>query len=205
MYLLMGPLIPLGESSMHKLGILISGRGSNLVAIYDRIQSGQLVAEIGVVISNQPSAQGLDFAKAHGIQTQVFDPKAYADKNAYEDDIVACLDEHKVDLVVLAGYMKLVGDPMLQAYDGRMVNIHPSLLPSFKGLNAQKQALDYGVKVAGCTAHYVIRDVDAGPIILQAAVPVLDDDSVASLSARILEKEHDIFSLAIQEALDQLN
>lgn len=175
-----------------------------MMAIYDRIASGQLAAEIVVVISNQPSATGLDFAKAHGIETQVFDPKEYADNAAYEDDIVACLKAKNVDLVVLAGYMKLVGPPMLQAYEGRMVNIHPSLLPSFKGLNAQKQALDYGVKLAGCTAHYVIRDVDAGPIILQAAVPVLDDDTEASLSARILEKEHEIFSKAIQRALDQL-
>tara|TARA_B100001121_G_scaffold128102_1_gene112397 strand:- start:14028 stop:14600 length:573 start_codon:yes stop_codon:yes gene_type:complete len=190
---------------MHNLGVLISGRGSNMMAVHDHIQSGALGAEISVVISNKPQAQGLTFAVENGISTAVFEPKDYASNNAYEQDIVTCLKSFKVDLVVLAGYMKLVGDPMLQAYEGRMVNIHPSLLPSFKGLNAQKQALDYGVKVAGCTAHYVIRDVDAGPIILQAAVPVLDDDTEASLSARILEKEHEIFSMAIQEALDQLN
>ena len=204
-YLLMGRLIPLDESSMHNLGILISGRGSNMMAVYEHIKSGNLDAKISVVISNKPQAKGLAFAVENGISTAVFEPKDYISNDDYEQDIVTCLKSFNVDLVVLAGYMKLVGDPMLQAFEGRMVNIHPSLLPSFKGLNAQKQALDYGVKVSGCTAHYVIRDVDAGPIILQAAVPVLEDDTEASLSARILEKEHEIFSMAIKEALGQLN
>ncbi|RAP24833.1 phosphoribosylglycinamide formyltransferase [Candidatus Marinamargulisbacteria bacterium SCGC AG-343-K17] len=189
---------------MHKLGILISGRGSNMTAIHQNTQSGQLNAQIAVVISNKPDAEGLVFARENGIPTHVFEPKNYTDRDAYEHDVVSCLQSLDVDLVVLAGYMKLVGDPMLKAYEGRMVNIHPSLLPSFKGLNAQQQALEYGVKITGCTAHYVIRDVDAGPIILQSAVPVLDDDTDDSLSARILDKEHEVFSKAIQVALNQL-
>ena len=190
---------------MPKLGILISGRGSNMMALHRHIQQGVLNAEIAVVISNKPTAGGLEYAKENGINAQVFEPKAFASPTDYEAAIVAELQSNHVDLVVLAGYMKLVGEPILTAYQSRMVNIHPSLLPSFKGLNAQKQALDYGVTVAGCTVHYVTKDMDAGPIIMQAAVPVLPDDTEASLSERILVKEHEIFALAIQDVLNEIS
>ena len=133
----------------------------------------------------------------------MFEPGDYDNRDAYENDVVACLQSYDVDLVVLAGYMKLVGDPLLITYEGKMVNIHPSLLPSFKGLNAQKQALDYGVKITGCTVHYVTKEMDAGPIILQAAVPVMDDDTVESLSDRILAEEHRLFSEGISVVLNR--
>ena len=189
---------------MPKLGILISGRGSNMDAILQHIQTGNLKAEVSVVISNKSSAKGLELAKSHGVPTQVFDPKGFDDLESYETAIIGCLDSYNVDLVVLAGYMKLVGDPLLSRYENRMVNIHPSLLPSFKGLNAQQQALDYGVKYSGCTVHYVTKEMDSGPIIKQAVVPVLNDDTVESLSNRILIEEHKIFAVAIQEVLAEI-
>ena len=188
---------------MPKLGILISGRGSNMSAIIKSIESRVLNAEISVVISNKPDAKGLDVANVHGIHTKSFNPVDYAHRDDYENDVVACLESYDVDLVILAGYMKLVGDPLLTAYKGQMLNIHPSLLPSFKGLNAQEQALNYGVKIAGCTVHYVTKDMDAGPIIMQASVPVLSDDTVESLSERILVEEHKLFPKAIQSVLNQ--
>ena len=188
---------------MPKLGILISGRGSNMSAIIDHIKRGELSADIAVVISNKPDAPGLDIASNHGIKTMVYDPKVYPNRDAYENDIVLCLQSFGVDLVILAGYMKLVGDPLLTSYKGRMINIHPSLLPSFKGLNAQKQALDYGVKITGCTVHYVTKEMDAGPIIMQAAVPVLNDDTLDTLTQRILAEEHQLFSKAIQYVINQ--
>jgi phosphoribosylglycinamide formyltransferase-1 len=188
---------------MPKLGILISGRGSNMSAIIKSIESGVLNAEISVVISNKPDAKGLDVASAHGIHTKSFKPVDYSSRDDYEHDVIACLESYNVDLVILAGYMKLVGDPLLTAYKGRMLNIHPSLLPSFKGLNAQEQALNYGVKIAGCTVHYVTKEMDAGPIIMQASVPVLSDDTVESLSERILVEEHKLFPKAIQSVLNQ--
>tara|TARA_A100001015_G_scaffold264890_1_gene312813 strand:+ start:151 stop:723 length:573 start_codon:yes stop_codon:yes gene_type:complete len=190
---------------MRKIAILISGRGSNMEAILKNIHDGRLIAEVAIVISNKPTARGLQLAVLNDIDTRVFDPKSYSDRDHYETDLVACLQSYNVDLVVLAGYMKLVGDPMLTAFNGRMINIHPSLLPSFKGLHAQRQALDYGVKITGCTVHHVTKEMDSGPIILQAAVPVFKDDTLESLTARILEKEHDIFSKAIQLTLDDLN
>jgi phosphoribosylglycinamide formyltransferase-1 len=186
---------------VRNLGVLISGRGSNMAAIIDQVKNGQLNANIAVVISNKPTAKGLLLAAEHGIKTHVFDPKSFDTQDAYEQAIVDCLQASGVELVVLAGYMKLVGDPLLTTYKDRMVNIHPSLLPSFKGLNAQQQALDYGVKITGCTVHYVTKEMDAGPIILQAAVPVFDDDDVDSLSQRILTEEHRIFSVGIQQVL----
>ena len=186
---------------MGKLGILISGRGSNMEAILNHIASGALQASVAVVISNKPTAPGLDIAQSHGVPTQVFDPKQYNNHDAYETAIVACLQKYNVDLVCLAGYMKLLHAPMLTAFKGRMVNIHPSLLPSFKGLHAQQQALDYGVKLAGCSAHYVTKDMDAGPIICQSSVPVLPEDTVDALSERILAEEHRIYAQAIAIAL----
>ena len=174
-----------------------------MAAILDRIADGRLEADAAVVISNKPNAKGLEIAASHGVDTNVFEPGDYDNRDAYENDVVACLQSYDVDLVVLAGYMKLVGDPLLTAYEGKMINIHPSLLPSFKGLNAQQQALDYGVKITGCTVHYVTQEMDAGPIILQAAVPVMDDDSVESLSERILAEEHRLFSEGIKTAIEQ--
>ena len=174
-------------------------------AIIDDTKTDKLNADIAVVISNKPDAPGLEIAANHGIKTVVYDPNVYPNRDAYENDIVLCLQSFGVDLVILAGYMKLVGDPLLTVYDGRMINIHPSLLPSFKGLNAQQQALDYGVKITGCTVHYVTKEMDAGPIIMQASVPVLIDDSVETLSARILEKEHELFPKAIQYVLNEFN
>lgn len=175
------------------------------MAIHQHIMDGQLNAEIAVVIAHSHQAKGLEFSANSGIPTRVFEPKNYNSRDDYDADIVKCLTSFSVDLVVLAGYMKLVGDPMLSAFKGRMVNIHPSLLPSFKGLNAQQQALDYGVKVTGCTAHYVVEEMDAGPIILQAAVPVHDDDTVDTLSQRILNQEHQLYYRAIDKALRQLS
>ena len=172
-------------------------------AIIKSIESGVLNAEISVVISNKPDAKGLDVASAHGIHTKSFKPVDYSSRDDYEHDVVSCLESYNVDLVILAGYMKLVGDPLLTAFKGRMLNIHPSLLPSFKGLNAQEQALKYGVKIAGCTVHYVTKEMDAGPIIMQASVPVLSDDTVESLSERILVEEHKLFPKAIQSVLNQ--
>lgn len=198
-------LIPSVQLKMPKLGILISGRGSNMEAIMKNISDGRLNAEVPIVISNNPNARGLQLAVLNDVDTRVFEPKMYATRDDYENDIVACLQSYNVDLVILAGYMKLVGDPMLRAFEKRMLNIHPSLLPSFKGLHAQQQALDYGVKVTGCTVHYVTRDMDSGPIIMQAVVPVFYDDTISALTARILEKEHDIFSKAIQLVLNELS
>lgn len=186
---------------MPKLGILISGRGSNMAAIIDNINKGTLHADVAIVISNKPDAAGLSYAISSGIPTQVFEPSSFADQDSYETAIIGCLDSFGVDLVVLAGYMKLVGDPLLTTYEGRMVNIHPSILPSFKGLHAQQQALDYGVKITGCTVHYVTKEMDSGPIIMQASVPVLSNDTVDSLSERILIEEHRIFSQAIEQIL----
>ncbi|MEK9728140.1 MAG: phosphoribosylglycinamide formyltransferase [Candidatus Margulisiibacteriota bacterium] len=188
---------------MPKLGILISGRGSNMSAIINNIHAGELNAEVAVVISHNPMANGLVVAASQGIPTEVFELSMFESRDAYEFEIIKCLNNYDVDLVVLAGYMKLVGDPLLNAYSERMINIHPSLLPSFKGLNAQKQALEYGVKIAGCSVHYVTKEMDAGPIIMQAAVPVFDDDTEESLTQRILVEEHKLYPKAIQAILNQ--
>ena len=188
----------------NNLGILISGRGSNMQAILSAISSGTLCANASLVLSHRSDAPGLAIATGNGIPTQVVLPEDYDTRDAYEWALVEALKQASVDLVVLAGYMKLVGVPMLQTFSGRMVNIHPSLLPSFKGLHAQKQALDYGVTMSGCTAHYVIEAMDAGPIILQAGVPVYPHDTVDTLSHRILAEEHRVFPLAIQLALNAL-
>ncbi len=183
---------------MIKIGVLISGRGSNLQAIIDAIEQGQIPAKVAVVISNNPKAYGLERAKKHNIATKVYEPKKFPDKNIYELEIVKTLRAHKVDLVCLAGYMRIVGQPLLQEYFGKMINIHPALLPSFPGLHSQKQALDYGAKVSGVTVHFVDEGCDTGPIILQTAVPVMVDDTEETLSARILEQEHKIYPEAIK-------
>ena len=183
---------------MINVGVLISGRGSNLQAIIDASEKGEISAKVAVVVSNRSDAYGLERAKKHNIPTAVFEPKNFTDKNTYELELVKTLKGYKVDLVCLAGYMRIVGPVLLEHYQGRMLNIHPALLPSFPGLHAQKQALGHGAKVSGVTVHFVDEGCDTGPIILQTAVPVLEDDTEETLSARILEQEHRIYPQAVK-------
>jgi len=185
-----------------RLGVLISGRGSNLQAIIDAIQSGRLDATIGVVISNRPEAAGLARAKAAGVETVYVNPRDYASRDAFDDAIVDALRVRDVGLVCLAGFMRLVGPRLLEAYPQAILNIHPSLLPSFRGLDAQRHALEHGVQVTGATVHLVTADLDDGPIVVQSAVPVLDGDTVETLAARILVEEHRIYPQAIGKMLD---
>jgi phosphoribosylglycinamide formyltransferase-1 len=183
---------------MLNLGVLISGRGSNLQAIIDACEAGKIPAKVAVVIANDPKAGGLERAKKHNIPAVVIDHHAYRDKNTYELEIVKALKEHNVGLVCLAGYMRIVGAVLLEHFPEKIVNIHPSLLPSFPGLHAQRQALDHGVTVTGCTVHFVDSGCDTGPIIVQSAVPVKEGDTEETLSARILEQEHHIYPIAIE-------
>lgn len=169
-----------------------------MAAIYQHIQNGVVDASISIVISNKPDAKGLDFAKEHGIKTSVIEQKTFNSKEDYESEIAAQLESHGIELVVLAGYMRVLGGGFIHRFEGKIVNIHPSLLPAFKGLDAQKQALDYGVKIAGCSVHFVDTTLDGGPIIMQEAVEVLDTDTETTLSERILEKEHQLYAKAIQ-------
>ena len=185
-----------------RLGVLISGRGSNLQAIIDAIGSGRLDATIAVVISNRPDAAGLARAKAAGVEAIYVNSREYSDRDAFDGAIVDILRERQVGLVCLAGFMRLVGPRLLDAYPQAILNIHPSLLPSFRGLDAQRQAIDHGVRVTGATVHLVTADLDDGPIVLQAAVPVLDTDTVETLAARILVEEHRIYPEAIGIVLD---
>jgi len=179
-----------------RLGILLSGRGSNFEAIAD----AQLPAEIAVVISNKPDAPGLEAARRRGLPA-VANPVAGRSREAYDLSLIDILREHHVDLVCLAGYMKLLSAVFIEAFRGRILNIHPALLPAFPGLDAQRQALERGVKIAGCTVHWVTEEMDAGPILLQATVPVLEGDTVETLSARILEQEHRLYPEAIRIAV----
>lgn len=180
-----------------RLGILISGRGSNFEAIANSIARRKLDAEIAIVISNRASAAGLEIARARGIPMRVI-PSQGMEREAYDKLLIEELRTHEVELVCLAGFMRLLSAGFVRAFPDRVLNIHPSLLPAFPGLDGAKQALDHGVKIAGCTVHFVDEFLDSGPIVLQAAVPVLDDDTVDSLSARILAQEHAIYSQAIQ-------
>ena len=179
-----------------RLGILLSGRGSNFVAIADAIAAGKLDAEIAVVLSNREDAPGLERARERGVPALAL-PSKGLDRQAFDQRLIEELQRHEVDLVCLAGYMRLLGLGFVLQFSNQIVNIHPSLLPAFPGLDAQHQALDHGVKVAGCTAHFVDQGLDSGPIIRQAAVPVLDGDTYETLSARILKEEHRIYSEAI--------
>lgn len=179
-----------------RLGILISGRGSNFLAIADAIAGHRLDAEIAVVISNYPEAPGLAAARERGL-TAVVLPSKGLDREAYDRQLIAELQKNRVDLVCLAGYMRILSGHFIREYAQRIVNIHPSLLPAFPGLDAQHQALDHGVKFSGCTVHFVEEGLDSGPIIAQAVVPVLADDTVESLSARILKQEHRIYPEAL--------
>jgi phosphoribosylglycinamide formyltransferase 1 len=184
------------------LGVLISGRGSNLQAIIDAIRDGRLDARVAVVISNRADAVGLERARAAGIQTIVRDHKMHPSRDAYEAVLVDDLRARGVDLVCLAGFMRLLGETFVGAFPNRILNIHPALLPAFPGLHAQRQAVEHGVKVSGATVHFVDTGLDAGPIVLQAAVPVFDSDTEVALAARILEEEHRIYPEAIGRVLD---
>ena len=185
---------------MRRLGILISGRGSNFEAIAGNVAAGSIDAQIAVVISNRADARGLEVARARGLNA-VCVPSKGLDREVYDRLLIDELRCHEVDLVCLAGFMRLLSATFIRAFPGRILNIHPSLLPAFPGLDAQHQALEHGVKISGCTVHFVDEYLDAGPIVLQAAVPVLDDDTVDTLSARILREEHRLYSEAIRTVL----
>lgn len=180
-----------------KIGVLVSGNGSNLQAIIDRIEDGTLPARIACVISNKADAYALERAKCHGIPTHIVDHRAHVGRESYDAALVELLRSHGVGLVVLAGFMRIVTPVLLGAFPHAVLNIHPALLPAFPGLHAQRQALQYGVKVSGCTVHFVDEGTDTGPIIIQAVVPVLDNDTEDSLSARIQKEEHRIYPEAV--------
>src|SRR3954471_21492100 len=185
------------NDSPPRIGVLISGRGSNLQSIIDAISARQLDATIAVVISNRGDAAGLQRARGAGIEALHLDPRGYPDRDAYDAALASALKGRRVSLVCLAGFMRLVGRPLLDAFADRILNIHPSLLPAFPGLEAQRQALEYGVRVSGATVHLVTSELDAGPIVLQAAVPVLDGDTVDTLASRVLVEEHRLYPEAI--------
>lgn len=185
-----------------RLGVLISGRGSNLQALIDAVQDGRLAASISVVISNRADAQGLEKARRAGIDAVVLDHRGWPSRDDYDRALARELTSRDVGLVCLAGFMRLVGPPLLDAFPNAVVNIHPSLLPAFPGVDAQKQALEYGVKVSGVTVHLVTAELDGGPIVLQRTVPVLPDDTAESLAGRILVEEHRAYPDAVALLLD---
>ena len=185
-----------------RIGVLLSGRGSNFVALADSVEANRIPnAEIALVLSNREGAAGIDRAKERSLPTRVISSKGL-EREAYDRQVVAALQEAKVDLICLAGYMRLLSPYFVAAFPNRILNIHPSLLPSFPGLESQRQALEYGVKFAGCTVHFVDENLDAGPIVLQAVVPVKDEDTDATLSERILTEEHRIYSEAVKIVLE---
>jgi phosphoribosylglycinamide formyltransferase-1 len=185
-----------------RIGVLLSGRGSNFEALAESVSAGRIPdAEIAVVVSNKPDAKGLERAKARNIPTRMI-PSKGLEREAYDRQVAAVLQEYKVDLICLAGYMRLLSPYFVAAFPQRILNIHPSLLPSFPGLESQRQALEYGVKFAGCTVHFVDENLDAGPIVLQLVVPVEDTDDEEKLSARILREEHRIYTEAVKIVLD---
>jgi phosphoribosylglycinamide formyltransferase 1 len=183
---------------MVKLGVLVSGSGSNLQAIIDNMEAGRLDARIKIMISNVPDVFALERAKKHNIPSLVISHKGYKSREDFDQKIVETLQAHGVDLVVLAGYMRVVTSVLLRAFPMRVMNIHPALLPAFPGTHVWQAEVDYGVKFAGCTVHFVDEGTDTGPVIIQAVVPVYDDDTAETLNARILKQEHKIFSQAIQ-------
>lgn len=185
-----------------RIGVLLSGRGSNSEALADGVKTGRIPnAEIAIVISNREGAPGVEKAAARGIAARVI-PSKGLEREAYDRQVVAALQEHQVDVICLAGYMRLLSPYFVASFPNRILNIHPSLLPSFPGLESQRQALEYGVKFAGCTVHFVDENLDAGPIILQSVVQIRDDDTEATLSERILKEEHRIYSEAVRIVLD---
>lgn len=181
-----------------RVGVLISGRGSNMAALIEACKGADYPAEIVVVISNRPGAPGLDLAAKAGIPAVTIDHKAYSARAAFEADLDKVLREATVDLICNAGFMRLLTQSFVEAWRDRQLNIHPSLLPAFKGLNTHERMIDEGVKIAGCTVHFVRNDMDSGPIIAQAAVPVLPGDTPDTLAARVLEAEHELYPLALK-------
>lgn len=181
-----------------RLGVLISGRGSNLQALLRAVQDGMLPAGIAVVISNRAQAAGLELARAAGVETLVLDHRQFAARDEYDARLAQELLTRGVSLVCLAGFMRLIGAPLLEAFPEAILNIHPSLLPAFPGINAQQQALEHGAKVSGATVHLVTSELDGGPIVLQACVPVHDDDTIETLAARILVEEHRLYPEAVR-------
>lgn len=183
---------------MTRVVVLISGRGSNMLSLLDAAAGGALPVQFGAVISNKPEAPGLAAAAARGIATEVVDHRNFESREAFDRALAAAIDRYSPDLVVLAGFMRILTDAFVAHYADRLMNIHPSLLPSFPGVHTHRQALDAGVRVHGCTVHFVTPRLDHGPIIVQAAVPVFDDDDEASLSARVLVQEHVVYPLAVR-------
>jgi phosphoribosylglycinamide formyltransferase-1 len=183
--------------------ILISGRGSNLQAILDATRAGQLPIEIRMVISNNPNADGLQSARAAGVSTEVIDHRAYAERIQFDAALMQAIDRHAPRLVILAGFMRILGAAFIRHYAGRLLNIHPSLLPDFKGLNTHARALAAGTTQHGASVHFVTNDLDGGPVIIQASVPVRADDTADTLAARVLQEEHRIFPLAIRWCVEQ--
>lgn len=183
---------------MKTIVILISGRGSNMEALLQAVSAGELPVRVAAVLSNRGDAKGLETAAAAGIETRVLDHKTYSSREAFDAALAAAIDGYSPDLVVLAGFMRILGDDFVRRYEGRLVNIHPSLLPSFPGLHTHRRALEEGVRIHGCTVHLVTPKLDHGPIIVQAAVPVLDGDSEDDLAARVLAQEHRIYPLALR-------
>jgi len=184
--------------SIFNIAVLVSGRGSNLQSIINSIERKELDVNLSVVISNKKEAMALERAKKNGIKTIFIDPTAYLNSQEYDKELIKKLRELSIDLVCLAGYMRILSKEVIQSFDRKIINIHPSLLPAFPGLNAQKQAIKYGVKFSGCTVHFVDSGIDTGPIIMQTAVPVYDNDDEKSLSKRILEQEHYLYPKAIK-------
>lgn len=183
---------------MINIGVLVSGRGTNLQAIIEAIEEGKIEGKIKIVISDNLDAYALKRAEQHNIETQYINHKEFKNREDYDKKIVETLENKEVELVVLAGYMRILSSYFIKAYKNKIINIHPALLPSFPGLRAQKQAVEYGVKISGCTVHFVDEGMDSGPIILQSAVEVSEDDTEESLAERILKEEHQIYSQAIQ-------
>jgi phosphoribosylglycinamide formyltransferase-1 len=184
--------------AMKSIVILISGRGSNMEAIVQRCAAEGWPARVAAVISNRPDAGGLNFAAAHGIATAVVDHKAYATREAFDDALAAAIDAHRPDLLVLAGFMRILGERFVRRYEGRMLNIHPSLLPAFPGLHTHQRAIDAGCKLAGATVHFVTPQLDHGPIVLQSVVPLRPGDDADALAARVLATEHQIYPRAVR-------
>ena len=190
-------------SKIFKLAVLVFGYGSNLQAIIDNIESNYLSADIALVLSNVKNAFALERGKKHGLETIFLDPKTFTNRDDYEDKMIEILQSKSIDLICLAGFMRILSKKFIQTFPKKIINIHPSLLPAFPGLNVQKKALEYGVKFSGCTVHFVNEEVDGGPIILQSAVPIFDEDDTDSLSGRILEQEHIIYPEAIRLIIEK--
>ena len=183
---------------MLKIGVLVSGRGSNLQAIIDKIEDGYLNCNLKIVISDKKEARALARAEKHNIKSKFIDPEKYKSKINYEDEMIKILEKEEVELVIMAGFMRILSPYFINHFENKIMNIHPSLLPSFPGLDAQKQALDYGVKISGCTVHFASEKMDDGPIIIQKAVEVKEDDTEKKLAQRILKEEHKILPKAIK-------